>query len=55
LERSLARHGLHPARPGGDAPLLGQLEEADPFYNADKDPKFDMPGKKEIYLLKIKS
>ena len=32
-----------------------QLTEADPFYNADNDPKFNMPDKKAVYLLKIKS
>jgi protein TonB len=30
-----------------------QLDEVDPFYNADNAPKFIMPDKKEVYLLKI--
>jgi len=39
----------------GKSYLTTQLEEADPFYNADNNPKFTMPDKKEVYLLKIKS
>jgi len=31
-----------------------QVEIAEPFYNADNDPKFIMTDKKEIYVLKMK-
>jgi hypothetical protein len=37
----------------GKSYVPSQLQEADPFYNANKDPKFEMPDKKEVYLLKI--
>lgn len=37
----------------GKSYLPIQLQEADPFYNANKDQKFEMPEKKEVYLLKI--
>jgi protein TonB len=30
-----------------------QIEMVEPFYHAAKEPKFEMPGKKEIYLIKI--
>ena len=30
-----------------------QLNEAEPFYNIDNDPKFAMADKKEVYLLHI--
>jgi protein TonB len=37
----------------GDSYSPMQIETVEPFYNANKDPKFNFPGKKEIYLLKI--
>jgi protein TonB len=39
----------------GKSFMPSQIEIAEPFYNANKDPKFEMPDKKEVYLLKIKS
>jgi len=32
-----------------------QVKAAEPFYNFDKAPKFDMPDKKEVYLIIMKS
>lgn len=32
-----------------------KIESADVFYNQDNDDKFAMPGKKEVYLVKIRS
>jgi periplasmic protein TonB len=32
-----------------------QIQSADPFYNYNKVPKFDMPNKKEVYILIFKS
>jgi len=32
-----------------------QIESAEPFYNYDKVEKFEMPDKKEVYLIIIKS
>ncbi|MBS1501023.1 MAG: energy transducer TonB [Bacteroidetes bacterium] len=32
-----------------------KIESADVFYNQDNDDKFAMPGKKEVYIVKIKS
>ena len=32
-----------------------QIESAEPFYNYDKVGKFEMPDKKEVYLIIIKS
>jgi hypothetical protein len=32
-----------------------KIESAEVFYNADNDEKFFMPGKKEVYVVRIKS
>ncbi|HEY4323003.1 MAG TPA: energy transducer TonB [Mucilaginibacter sp.] len=39
----------------GNTFLSPQIEIAVPFYNYNKIPKFDMPDKKEVYLLIFKS
>lgn len=37
----------------GRSYTANQLEDAEPFYNADSDQRFEMPDKKEVYLLKL--
>nr|WP_067059754.1 energy transducer TonB [Mucilaginibacter sp. L294] len=39
----------------GKSFLSDQVEIAEPFYNTDSDPKFMMPNKKEIYIVKMKA
>jgi protein TonB len=39
----------------GDTFRQNKIESAELFYNPDNDPRFFMAGKKEIYLVKIKS
>jgi protein TonB len=39
----------------GDTFRQNKIESAELFYNPDNDPKFAITGKKEVYLVKIKS
>jgi protein TonB len=39
----------------GDTFRQSKIESAEVFYNLDSDPKFTITGKKEVYLVKIKS